>query len=121
MKKIAIVLWLLVLGLIIFTAYNFGIVKGRDFMIECWQENNITYDPNYTYEPNDWVYEEPENPILSIDFDTLRLQPGSSICYIEIGDPSVEVSYFEPNMPTDCAVMFDVNAPSGFIIKDCSF
>lgn len=70
MKKIAIVLWLLVLGLIIFTAYNFGIVKGRDFMIECWQENNITYDPNYTYDPNDWVYMEKG---VSITFLTITI------------------------------------------------
>lgn len=72
-------------------------------------------------DPNDWVFLEPDNPILYIGYDTIRLQPGSSIKYIEIGDPNVVVTHFEPNDLVNIAIQFDSDAPEGFIIKDCLF
>ena len=67
------------------------------------------------------MFSEPDNPILYIGHDTIRLQPGSSIKYIEIGDPNVIVTYFEPNKPTDLCIKFGLGAPDEFIIKDCDF
>ena len=72
-------------------------------------------------DPNEWVISEPDNPILYIGYDTLRLQVGSSIKYVEIGDPNIIVTYFEPNKPTNLCIGLGLNAPDGFIIKGCYF
>jgi len=84
------------------------------------REYLLSYDPNQ-YDPNYWHLEEPENPIIYIDHDTFRLLPGSSIKYIQIGDPNVEVTYFTPDRVANLGIeLADPNA-YGWIIKNCTF
>ena len=105
--------------------YAQGYFRGwRDCTFEKYNLTDVnewTQDPNYN--PNAWEFEAPENPILYINEDTFRLQPGSSIKYIEIGDPCVVVSYIEPEA-TGGGIEIDVNDPNlynGFIITKCTF
>jgi len=97
--------------------------KGDYEVVWASDPNN---DPNHIdyCDPNDpWMFDPPENPVIYINEDTFRLQPGSSIKYIEIGDPCVVVSYIKPTA-TGGGIEIDVNDPntySGFLITNCSF
>lgn len=115
MKKIQILVVVAVIVCLCPLTYEVGRNRGRKEIWDIWLKTN---DPNWISDSNDWEYLEPDNPILSIISDTIRLQPGSSIKYIEVGDPNVEVSYFEPNLPVNLAI--ESNLP-GFLIKDCYF
>lgn len=111
--------------------YEMGRWQGRGEILEIWLKAD---DPNYDsqsdpnhidyYDPNDpWVFNPPENPVIYINEDTFRLHPGSSIKYVEIGDPCVVVSYIEPKATGD-GIYFDVNDPNlygGTLIIHCSF
>ena len=111
--------------------YEMGRLQGREERLDIWfraddPNYDSRFDPNhidYT-NPNDpWRFDSPENPVIYINEDTFRLHPGSSIKYVEIGDPCVIVSYIEPQA-TGGGIDIDVNDPnlySGFIIYNCSF
>ena len=122
MKKWIIVYVVVIFFSSIFIAFDKGKDKGYE---NAWRHYIKIVDPNYVfpddpnYDPNKWTYEEPNSPILYIDNDLLRLQPGSSIKYIEIGDPNVEVSYFKSTYTDICIEVADINIP--MIIKNCTF
>lgn len=96
-------------------SYEQGRTRGEKDLLEFYGQ---CYDAVNAADPNAWAIDWPDNPILSICDDTIRLQPGSSIRFIEVGDPNVEISRFEPNMLVTLAI--ECNLPS-VLIAYCNF
>lgn len=118
MKKI---LRLCILAIFVFVAYERGKIKGEQELLEFYgRVYEACVDPNY--DPNDWIEKEPNDPVIYIDAEVFRLQPGSSIKYVEIYDPCVVVSYHEPRASNGSIEFnFDPNTYGAILIKNCSF
>ena len=117
--KILYVIFPVLLFCCVFISYEAGRSRGNleymEFISGCYA-SDVNF-PDY----NDVFEEFSANPVLYVDNDLLRLQVGSSIKHVEIGDPCVTVIYIEP-VATNGGIELDGDPNiCRFLITNCYF